>query len=95
MYGTLAGALAARRVEFDRDRFTAAVAGTIEGEGKTIHITKVHVYYTLAIARGQRNDAERALRVHPAGCPAHESVKDLLITHILMARQVAGRGSGW
>ncbi len=50
MYGTLAGALAARKVEFDRSTFTADVEGTIEGpKGKTIHITKIHVKYQLAI----------------------------------------------
>ena len=77
MYGTLAGALAARKVEFDRSTFTADVEGTIEGpKGKTIHITKIHVKYQLAIPAGQRETADRALRLHPAGCPAHESVKD-------------------
>lgn len=78
MYGTLAGALAARKVAFDRDRYVADVSGTIEGEGMTIRITKIHVHYTLAVAEGQREEAERALRVHPAGCPAHESVKDAI-----------------
>lgn len=78
MYGTLAGALAARSVVFDRDRYSAGVEGAIEGTGKTIRITKIHVHYTLTVAGGQREEAERALRVHPAGCPAHESVKDAI-----------------
>lgn len=79
MYGTLAGALAARKVEFDRDTFRARVEGTIGGEAKaTIRITKIHVVYTFTIPAAQRETAERALQVHPAGCPAHESVKDAI-----------------
>lgn len=83
MYGTLAGALAARKVEFDRSTFTADVQGTIEGAAKeTIRITKIHVQYHVAIPEEQRDAFDRALRVHPAGCPAHESVKDAIaVTH--------------
>ncbi len=83
MYGTLAGALAARKVEFDRSTFTADVEGTIEGAEKaTIRITKIHVNYHVSIPSDQRETFDRALRVHPAGCPAHESVKDAItITH--------------
>ncbi|MGC8489330.1 MAG: OsmC family protein [Clostridia bacterium] len=76
MFGTLAGALAARHVEFDRSRFTATVEGVIEGEGATIRITAITMHYRLAVPRSQHPEAERALKVHPGGCPAHESVKD-------------------
>jgi len=79
MYGTLAGALAARKVEFDRSTYTADVEGTIEGpSNKTIRITKIHVTYHLAIPAAQRATTERALEVHSSGCPAHESVKDAI-----------------
>lgn len=79
MYGTLAGALAARKVEFDRSTFTANVEGTITGPtNKTIRITAIHVTYELSVPMAQRTTAERALEVHPAGCPAHESVKDAI-----------------
>jgi uncharacterized OsmC-like protein len=78
MYGTLAGALSARNVRFDRNRFEANVAGKIEGIGHTIRITAIHVHYTLPIPTGTRDEAERALRVHPEGCPAHQSVKDAI-----------------
>lgn len=74
MYGTLAGALVARHVEFDRDRFTARVEGFIEGVGQTIKITRIVVHYRLAVPGTQRQEADRALQVHPQGCPAHESV---------------------
>ena len=79
MYGTLAGALAARKVEFDRSTFTADVEGTIEGpSNKTIRITKIHVNYNVSIPADQRETFDRALEVHGAGCPAHESVKDAI-----------------
>lgn len=49
---------------------------------QTIRITKIHVNYTVDIPQGTREDAERALRVYPSGCPAHESVKDAIeVTH--------------
>ena len=79
MYGTLAGALRARKVEFDPTKYVADVEGTVEGpSNKTIRITKIHVRYHLSLSAGQRATADRALAVHAAGCPAHESVKDAI-----------------
>jgi uncharacterized OsmC-like protein len=78
MYGTLAGALSARRVEFDRDSFEANVEGRIERVGNTIRITEIAVRYRLRIPEGTRPTTDRALDAHPAGCPAHESVKDAI-----------------
>ena len=75
MYGTLAGALAGRKIAFDRTRYTATVDGRITGAGKTIRITSITMHYDLTVPPEAREAAERALAVHPAGCPAHESVK--------------------
>ena len=75
MYGTLAGALAGRKVPFDRASYTATVDGRIAGVGKTIRITTITMHYDLTVPSESREAAERALAVHPAGCPAHESVK--------------------
>ncbi len=75
MYGTLRGALAGRKIPFDRESFTATVAGRIVGTGKTIRIKSIHVHYDLAVPADQREATERALAVHPQGCPAHESVR--------------------
>ena len=57
--------------------------GTIEGsDNQTIRITKIHIDFSVEIPPGTRETAERALRVYPAGCPAHESVKDAItVTH--------------
>lgn len=75
MYGTLAGALAARHVEFDRSRYTAQVEGFIEGTDRSIKISRIVLHYQLAVPRAQRKETDRALETHPLGCPAHESVK--------------------
>ena len=75
MYGTLAGALAGRKVPFDRTSYTATVDGRIAGVGKTIRITDITMHYDVTVPVESREAAERALAVHPAGCPAHESVK--------------------
>ena len=79
MYGTLRGALAGRKIAFDRDSFKAAVEGRIVGIGKTIRIKSIHVHYELAVPAEAREAAERALAVHPEGCPAHQSVKDAIV----------------
>jgi uncharacterized OsmC-like protein len=78
MYGTLRGALAGRKINFDRDSFKATVDGRISGIGKTIRIKSIHVHYDLAVPAEEREATERALRVHPEGCPAHQSVKDAI-----------------
>ena len=78
MYGTLAGALAGRKIAFDRDTFTATVDGRIIGVGKTIRIESIAVHYELTVPAEAREATERALAAHPRGCPAHESVKDAI-----------------
>jgi uncharacterized OsmC-like protein len=78
MYGTLRGALAGRKIVFDRDSYTATVEGRIAGIGKTIRITAIHVHYNLAVPAEAREATERALEAHPEGCPAHQSVKDAI-----------------
>src|SRR5215813_14493208 len=78
MYGTLRGALAGRKIAFERESFKAAVEGRIVGIGKTIRITSIHVHYEVAVPAEAREATERALAVHPEGCPAHQSVKDAI-----------------
>ena len=78
MYGTLAGALAGRKIPFDRQLYTATVDGRIVGIGKTIRIESITVHYDLTIPAESRTAAERALQVHPEGCPANQSVKDAI-----------------
>jgi uncharacterized OsmC-like protein len=75
MYGTLRGALAGRKIAFDRETFTASAEGRIVGHGKTIRIRAIHVHYEVAVPADALDATERALAAHPQGCPAHESVK--------------------
>ena len=75
MFGTLRGALAGRKIAFDRNSLAATVEGKITGVGKTIRITAIHVHYDLAVPADAREATERALAVHPEGCPAHQSVQ--------------------
>jgi len=75
MYGTLRGALAGRKIAFDRESYTATVEGRIIGIGKTIRIKSIHMKYELAVPAESREAAERALTLHPEGCPAHQSVQ--------------------
>src|SRR5712691_11896168 len=78
MYGTLAGALSGRKIPFDRQAYTATVDGRIVGVDKTIRIESIAVHYDLTIPAEFREATERALRIHPKGCPAHQSVKDAI-----------------
>jgi len=78
MYGTLRGALAGRKIAFDRDAYTATVEGRIVGVGRTIRIRSIHVHYDLAVPAEACEATERALALHPLGCPAHQSVKDAI-----------------
>jgi len=75
MFGTLRGALAGRKIAFDRETFAASAEGRIVGHGKTIRIRSIHVHYDLAVPAEALEATERALAAHPQGCPAHESVK--------------------
>src|SRR5215475_10991185 len=78
MYGTLRGALAGRKIAFDRDSYSATVAGRINGIGKTIRISSIHVHYDVTIPPEALEATQRALAVHVQGCPAHQSVKDAI-----------------
>lgn len=55
---------------------TADVEGDIEKVERTIRITEIRVKYHLPISMEEQETADRVMKVHPAGCPAHESVKD-------------------
>lgn len=56
----------------------ATVDGRIVGVGRTIRIESIAVHYDLTAPAEHREAIERALRMHPDGCPAHQSVKDAI-----------------
>src|SRR4029453_991346 len=78
MYGTLRGALAGRKIAFDRDTFAATVDGRITGIGKTIRITSIHVHYDVAVPADALEPAERARPGHGQGRPPPQRVKDAI-----------------
>src|SRR5947209_1629671 len=75
MVGTLARALLGRKIPLDRNDLRATVEGRIVGTLNAIKIESIAVHYEFPVPPEFREAAERALRLHPAGCPAHESVK--------------------
>jgi len=75
MTGTLAGALAARKIPTHPNRLTADAEGFIENvDGKPL-ITRIKVHYRVKVPNGKREDALRAIEVHEKGCPASQSVR--------------------
>ena len=75
MTGTLAGALEARGIPSTPDKLVADVEGTIEDVEGRPRITKIKVKYSLKIPKGKKAEAERAIAIHDAGCPASQSVQ--------------------
>jgi organic hydroperoxide reductase OsmC/OhrA len=75
MTGTLAGALAARKIPTQPDKLWSETEGVIENvDGKPL-ITKIVVRYHVKVPKGKRTEAERAIEVHEKGCPASQSVQ--------------------
>lgn len=75
MTGTLAVALAARKIPTQPDKLWSEVEGTIENVDGHPLITKINVRYHVKVPQGKRADAERAIAVHEKGCPASQSVQ--------------------
>ena len=75
MTGTLAGALAARKIPTQPDRLESRVEGIIENVDGRPLVTKIKVHYTVKVPVGRREDALRAIEVHEKGCPASQSVR--------------------
>ena len=75
MTGTLAVALAARKIPTQPDRLDSEVEGYFENvDGKPL-ITRIKVHYRVRVPKGKREEAQRAIEVHERGCPASQSVQ--------------------
>lgn len=57
------------------ERIGAAVEGDIEAVDNVLRITRIRVRYALTVPPGQRAAAERAVALHPSGCPAWNTVR--------------------
>lgn len=75
MIGTLAGALAARKIPTRRGTLSSEVEGFIENVDGMPLITKIKVHYMVKVPKGKREEALRAIEVHEKGCPASQSVQ--------------------
>jgi organic hydroperoxide reductase OsmC/OhrA len=75
MTGTLAVALAARKIPTQPDKLSSEVEGFIENvDGKPL-ITRIKVHYHVKVPQGKREETQRAIEVHEKGCPAAQSVQ--------------------
>ena len=75
MTGTLAGALAARKIPTHPDKLVSEVEGFVENVEGTPLITRIKVHYRVRVPQGKKADAERAIAVHEKGCPVAQSVQ--------------------
>ena len=75
MTGTLAGALAARKIPTQPDKLEAEVEGFVENVEGTPLITRILIRYRVRVPRDKRAEAQRALDVHEKGCPVAQSVQ--------------------
>ena len=75
MTGTLAVALAARKIPTQPDKLQSDVEGMIENVDGHLLVTKIAVRYHVKVPQGKREEAQRAIEVHEKGCPASQSVQ--------------------
>jgi len=74
MMGTLAGALAGKKIQTPHESYWADVEGDIENVNNVLKITQIRVKYHLKIPKGKASDAEDALASYLRFCPAAQSV---------------------
>lgn len=74
MMGTLATALAGRKIPTHTDRYQACVEGDIEDVDGVLRITRIRVDYTLRVPRGKTEEARDVFSGYLRGCPAAMSV---------------------
>lgn len=75
MTGTLAVALAARKIPTQPNRLSSEVEGVIENVDGMPLVTRISVHYKVRVPKGKREEALRAIAVHEKGCPASQSVR--------------------
>ena len=74
MMGTLATALASRKIPTHTDRYTARVEGDIEDIDGVLRIARIRVDYELKVPRGKAAEAQDIFASYLKGCPAAMSV---------------------
>lgn len=74
MMGTLAAALAGKKIPTHEDRYQADVEGDIENVNGVLKITRIRVKYHLKVPDGKSAEAKEAFSSYLVGCPAAQSV---------------------
>ncbi len=74
MMGTLATALAGKKISTPENRYRAEVEGDIENVNNVLKITEIRVKYHLKVPQGKAAEAEEAFSSYIAKCPAAQSV---------------------
>jgi len=74
MMGTLATALARRKIPTPEDRYVANVEGDIENVNNVLKITEIRVNYSLKVEKGKAEEVKGAFSAYLPSCPAAQSV---------------------
>jgi hypothetical protein len=74
MMGTLATALASRKIPTHTDRYKALVEGDIENVDGVLRITRIRVEYELKVPAGKTVEAQQVFATYLPKCPAAMSV---------------------
>jgi len=74
MMGTLATALAGKKIPTPEDRYRAEVEGDIENVNNVLKITEIRVKYHLKVPQGKTGEAKEAFSSYITNCPAAQSV---------------------
>ena len=74
MMGTLATALASRKIPTHTDRYKAIVEGDIEDVDGVLRITRIRLDYELKVPAGKTEEAREVFACYKPGCPAYNSV---------------------
>ncbi len=72
--GTLATALAKKKIPTPEDRYWADVEGDIENVNNVLKITQIRVKYRLKVPEGKIYEAKDAFSSYLNSCPAAQSV---------------------
>lgn len=91
MMGTLATALAGKKIPTPEDRYSAEVEGDIENVNNVLKITQIRVKYRLKVPAGKEEESKEAFSSYLSHCPAAQSVIGCIdIRDDLVVEEMAG-----
>lgn len=74
MMGTLAAALAGKKIPTPEDRYWVDVEGDIENINDILKITNIRVNYHLEVPKGKSEEAKEAFSSYLVRCPAAQTL---------------------